>query len=313
MIIVLGDLIADLSLRIANFPINAQDLKPVSYLEVGPGGATNIAIMAARFGMPVACLGEMGNDTFGEVVRSGLAREGIDTRHIIITDDSKTPVAGVIVDEKREPAYLGYLGKLVVRALPESWHTPIRDADALFADGWVEIPEMPAVILSAFRMAREHGVKTFFDPGPGNGAFDLTWHVDAAALATVLLVNEEEAQRLTGRADSLAAARQLVQNGSELVVLKRGADGLVLITVKQEQAVSGFKVEPRDFTGAGDSVTGAILYGYFNGMDLQALGILGNATGAAKVQKLGTGHNMPTLAEIRATLEQHAPAYANFI
>lgn len=313
MIIVLGDLIADLALRIADFPINAQDLKPLSYLEIGPGGATNIAIMAARFGLPVVCLGEMGNDIFGEIVRAGLEREGIDTRRIIITDESKTPVAGVIVDEKREPAYLGYLGKLVVRALPQMWHAPIKTADALFADGWIEIPEMSAMILAALRMARAAGVKTFFDPGPGNGAFDLTWHADAAALATVLLVNEQEAQRLTGLADPLAAAQQLVRRGSELVVLKRGARGMVLVTAEHDTAVGGFKVEPRDFTGAGDSVTGAMLYGYLQGLDPQALGVLGNATGAAKVQKLGTGHNMPTLAEIRSTLEQFAPAYANLI
>lgn len=313
MIIVLGDLIADLALRIADFPINAQDLKPLSYLEVGPGGATNIAIMAARFGLSVVCLGEMGDDTFGEIVRGGLKREGIDTERIIITGESKTPVAGVIVDEKREPAYLGYLGNLVVRALPEMWHAPIKSADALFADGWIEIPEMPAMILAAFRMARAAGAKTFFDPGPGNGAFDLTWHADAAALATVLLVNEQEAQRLTGLGDPLDAARQLIRSGSELVVLKRGARGMVLVTAERETAVGGFKVEARDFTGAGDSVTGAILYGYFQGLDADTLGILANATGAAKVQKLGTGHNMPTLAEIRRTLEQFAPAYANLI
>lgn len=313
MIIILGDLIADLALRIPDFPIQAQDLKPVSYLEIGPGGATNIAIMAARFGLPVACLGEMGADTFGEIVRRGLERESIDTKSILIPAESKTPVAGVIVDEKREPAYLGYLGKLVVRTLPAEWQTRIENADALFADGWIEIPEMPEMLLNAFQIARSAGVKTFFDPGPGNGAFDLTWHSRVAALATVLLVNEEEAQRLTGLANGMAAAQQLVQNGSELVVLKRGAQGLVLVTASQEHAVDGFKVEPRDFTGAGDSVTGAMLYGYLNGLDLPTLGILGNATGATKVTKLGTGHNMPTLGEIRATLQEYAPAYANLI
>ncbi len=313
MITILGDLIADLSLRISDFPINAQDLKPISYLEIGPGGATNIAIMAARFGLPVACLGELGQDTFGEIVRAGLDREGIDTRRIITTDESKTPVAGVVVDENREPAYLGYPGNLVVRALPEIWHAPIKTAQALFADGWVEIPEMPAMILEAFSRARQAGVKTFFDPGPGNGAFDRTWHLDAAALTTVLLVNQAEAQRLAGISDPLDAARQLVRNGSELVVLKRGAEGLVLVTAAREQTVGGFRVEPRDFTGAGDSVTGAMLYGYLRGMDLEPLGVLGNATGAAKVEKLGTGHNMPTLAEIRAILARHAPGYANLI
>lgn len=313
MVYMLGDLIADLSMRIPDFPVNAQDLKPLSYLEIGPGGSTNIAIMAARLGLPVSCLGEMGSDSFGETVRAGLQREGIGIEHIIVTPESKTPVAGVLVDRNREPAYLGYMGHLTVRTLPPAWEPLLTDAQALFADGWVEIPEMAQMILDAFRLARAAGVKTFFDPGPGNPAFDLEWHLQAAALASVLLVNEDEAKRLTGLKDARAAALTLVRNGSGLVVLKRGARGLTLYTPTAEQDSAGFPVDAVDLTGAGDSVTGAILYGVLNGLDLETMGVLANATGASKVQKLGTGHNMPTLNEIRATLSRFAPEYSNLI
>lgn len=309
MVIVLGDLIADLAIRIPNFPINAQDLKHISYLEIGPGGATNIAIMAARFGLPVAYLGEIGSDTFGEIVLNGLQREGITITDVITTPETKTPVAGVLVDQHREPAYLGYMGNLTVHSLPAAWRAPIQQADALFADGWIEIPEMPNMILGAFRLAQSATVPTFFDPGPGNAAFDLNWQLEAASLSTVLLVNAEEAMRLTNMDDPFAAAQALVKNGSKLVVLKRGADGLVLVTADAQHTAAGYAVTPIDFTGAGDSVTGAMLYGYLKGLDAAALGILGNATGATKVQKLGTGHNMPTLDEIRATLEQFAPTF----
>lgn len=313
MVIVLGDLIADLAIHIPAFPIHAQDLKPISYLEIGPGGATNIAIMAARFGLRVECLGEVGRDAFGEIVLSGLKREGVGTTQVVITKESKTPVAGVLVDKQREPAYLGYLGNLTVRELANVWRAQIELAEALFADGWVEIPEMPQMILDAFRVAKTAGAKIFFDPGPGNPAFDLNWHVQAAALATVLLVNEEEAKRLANLDDALAAAKFLIGKGSELVVLKRGARGMILLTAQAQVEIDGFKVEPRDFTGAGDSTTGAILYGYLNRWDLQTLAVVANATGASKVQKLGTGHNMPTLAEIRATLEKFAPMYVSRI
>lgn len=313
MVIVFGDLIADLAMRIQDFPIQAQDLKPLSYLEIGPGGATNIAIMAARFRLPVSCMGQVGRDAFGEIVMSGLRREGIETGNIIVSESGKTPVAGVLVDRQREPAYLGYMGNLVVRDLADGWRETIEQAQALFADGWVEIPEMPGMILDAFRAAKNAGVKIFFDPGPGNPAGDLTWQIEAAALATVLLVNKEEAQRLANVGDPIAAARSLVQKGPELVVLKMGAEGMILVTRHAEVRSAGFPVEALDFTGAGDSVTGAILYGYLNGLDLEALGILGNATGATKVQKLGTGHNMPSLDEIRATLQRFAPERAGLV
>ena len=60
--------------------------------------------------------------------------------------------------------------------------------------------------------------------------------------------------------------------------------------------------ELRDATGAGDSFAGAAIFGYLNGLSLRQIGTLGNAAGAAKIQKLGTGHNMPTPEEIQGIL-----------
>jgi sugar/nucleoside kinase (ribokinase family) len=304
MVIILGDLIADFSLRIARFPIQAQDLLKVAYIELGPGGATNVAISAARLGLAVACLGEVGDDRFGTVVLEGLQREGIDISQVVVTPRASTPVAGVIVDARGEPAYLGYPGSLQLTALPPAWRQLIQEAQALYADGWVEHSGGRDIILEAFRLAHTAGVPTFFDPGPGNPALDNAWHCEAAALATVLLATDDEASRLSGIGDPLTSARALLANGSQLVVIKRGEAGCLLLTGEEMHISPGFPVEARDTTGAGDSLAGAVIYGYLKGLPLVALGTLANATGAAKVQKLGTGHNMPTRAEVRAVLER---------
>jgi sugar/nucleoside kinase (ribokinase family) len=304
MVIVLNDLIADFSLRIATFPIRAQDLPKVSYIELGPGGATNVAISAAHFGLEVACLGEVGDDRFGAIVREGLSREGIDVSGIVVTPDARTPVAGVIVDERGEPAYLGYPGSLQQMTLADGWAERIQSAQGLYADGWIERMAERDIILAAFSLARDAGAPTFFDPGPGNPAIDNAWQRDAAALATVLLATDEEASRLSGMDDPLASARALIANGSKLAVIKRGEAGCLLLGEGKTEVSPGFPVDVRDATGAGDSLAGAVMYGYLKELPLAALGTLANATGAAKVQKLGTGHNMPTLAEVRAVLER---------
>jgi sugar/nucleoside kinase (ribokinase family) len=312
MITILGDLIADLSIRIPSFPIAAQDLKPITYLEIGPGGATNIAIMAARFGLRVACLGELGTDPFGSIVRQGLEREGVDISGIFISDKTRTPVAGVLVDTQSEPAYLGYVGELYVKTLPSQWRARILASQGLFADGWVEIIQMPDMILEAFQMARDNGIPTFFDPGPGNPAIGSNWHKRAASMATILLLNADEATKLTKINEPLRAARALLENGSELVVLKRGAEGMTLVTAQAVVESPGYRVDALDLTGAGDSVTGAVMYGYLRGLALSQIGVLANATGAAKVQKLGTGHNMPTVDQVRSVLDRFAPQAGTF-
>lgn len=300
--LVLCDLIADISLRLPGFPVNAKDIQRLSYMDLGPGGACNAAIMAARFGLHVGALGEVGSDTFGEIVRTGLQREGVDLSQLVVSEDGRTPVAGVLVDPAGEPAYLGYRGDLKVRSWPDQWNVPISEAAALYADGWAEMAETPSLILRGFEQAQANNVPVFFDPGPGNPDVDANWVPHAVSLATVLLVNKEEGQRLSGQIEDAAVLDALLGLGPAWVVLKCGAEGLVVANRSQRAEVPGFAVEVRDTTGAGDSVSGAIMYGVLAGMAAQDLAVLCNATGAAKVQKLGTGHNLPTMAEIAVVL-----------
>lgn len=304
MVIVLGDILADYAIRVEQLEIQPKDLQRVSYLALGPGGACNVAIMASHLGLPVCALGEVGADLFGEIVLEGLAAEGVDVSRVIVTPEARTPVANVLVDEQGEPAYLGFPGSLQVMSLPAEWRPLIAAADALYADGWIDQQEEAVIILDALRQAHGSGVPAFFDPGPGNPKVDNDWHTEAASLATVLLATEDEARRLSGEADPVNSARVLLARGSQLVVIKRGMAGCFLLTEDDLHIAPGLPVIAIDATGAGDSLAAAVIYGHLNRFSLQAMGDLGNATGAAKVLKLGTGHNMPTIAEVNAMLRR---------
>ena len=304
MLIVLGDLIADFSLRIRSFPVAAGDLQKVEYLELGPGGSANVAMMAARLGLEVACLGEVGDDLFGKVVLDGLQRESVDVSGVVVSAGGKTPVAGVVVDSSGEPAYLGHRGSHRLKAFQKGWRKTLKGAQALFSDGWVEQASGADMILDALSTARSAGVPAFFDPGPGNPRVSNAWHVEACHMARVVMATEEEVRRLTGLSDPLDSARSLLAEGTELAVVKRGVAGCVLLTKDEVRLAPGYPVEVRDATAAGDSLDAAVIYGYLNHLPLPALGALANAAGAAKVQKLGTGHNVPTVAEVAAVLER---------
>lgn len=309
-VLILGDLIADISMRLPKFPVQARDIHRLSYMEVGPGGACNVAIMAARFGVDVGALGEVGDDGFGLVVREGLRLEGIDIKDLVVTKHAHTPVAGVVVDETSEPGYLGYPGSLRKRELLEPWKQAIQSGQAFFADGWAEYEETPAMVLAGFDTARAAGLPTFFDPGPGNPDIDNKWQLEAISKSTVVLMNRREAKRLTNLDDDEAVVRVLQQLGAELILLKRGEQGLLAARGDERVQAPGLDVEAKDATGAGDSVAGAMVYGVLHGLPLEKLAVLANATGAAKVQNIGTGHNMPTLEQIAMLLQDnhHNPA-----
>jgi sugar/nucleoside kinase (ribokinase family) len=302
MIIILGDILADYSIRVETLDMQPRDLQRVTYLGLGPGGACNVAIVASRLGLDAHALGEVGQDLFGEIVLEGLADEGIDVSGMQVTPGVRTPVANVLVDERGEPAYLGFAGSLQMGDLRPDWIDIIRRADALYCDGWAEHPGVPRVNLEGLRVAREAGVPTFFDPGPGNPEIDNAWHNEAAALATVLLATEDEARRLSGEDDPVVSAKKLLAQGSKLVIIKRGMAGCFLLTADDLHIAPGLPVNARDATGAGDSLAAAVMYSFLNNFALTEMGDLANATGAAKVVKLGTGHNLPTVAEINAML-----------
>jgi sugar/nucleoside kinase (ribokinase family) len=312
-ILILGDLIADINMRLPKFPVQARDIHRLSYMEVGPGGACNIAIMAARFGLQVSAVGEVGDDGFGLLVREGLKREKVDVNNLQVTAGARTPVAGVVVDRAGEPAYLGYAGSLQLRTWPEEWSAVVQKAQALFADGWAEYIETPDLVLRGFEIARQAGVSVFFDPGPGNPDVGNTWMKDAIGLSDVVMLNRSEARTIVGDRDDLNLIRALQDLGPSWVLLKRGAEGLLLARDSEVAKAQGLAVEVRDATGAGDSVAGAIIYGVMNELPLESLAVLANATGAAKVMKLGTGHNMPRSQEIAAVLEANGYRPADYL
>lgn len=302
---ILGDLIADIGMRLPKFPVQARDIHRLSYMEVGPGGACNVAIMASRFGVDVGALGEVGDDGFGLVVREGLRREGVDVANLIVTKEADTPVAGVVVDQASEPGYLGYPGSLRERSLLKKWKSAIEKGQAFFADGWAEYEETPAMLLAGFDAAREAGVPSFFDPGPGNPDIDNKWQLEAISKSTVVLMNRREAKRLTNLDDDEDVVKTLQHLGAELILLKRGEQGLLAARGAERIQAPGLDVEAKDATGAGDSVAGAMIYGVLHELPLQKLAVLANATGAAKVQNIGTGHNMPSLEQIAVVLHDN--------
>ena len=292
----------DLSLRIAQFPVRAEDMQLLEGLDLGPGGAANVAIVAARLGMEVGCMGEIGDDLFGKVLLDGLRREAIDTALVQVTLSGRTPVAGVLTDALGEPAYLGFPGQLTLAHLVPAWRDAIRRAEALFADGWIDAGSGADLVLEGLLAARAADVPTFFDPGPGNPRHPADWRRLAAELATVVLGTESQIAALYDGLEAREVAGRLLAANARLVVIKRGAQGSLLLQPNRSLEAPAFPVQLVDATGAGDSLDAAVLFGVLRGLEFPDLADLGNAAGAAKVGKWGTGHNLPTLAEIRKVL-----------
>jgi sugar/nucleoside kinase (ribokinase family) len=302
LITILCDVLADIGFYVEAFPITAESMARSRELHITSGGATNVAITAARLGLVVQVLGEVGDDAIGDIVLRELEKEGIDATGIVRSHGATTPVAGVVVDHLGEAGYIGYPGTLVIEELTDDWRARIAGSQALFADGWADHEAVADIVLEGFRVARDNGVPSFFDPGPGNPDFERGWHKEAARLASVILATEAEASWLSGLNDIKRTAETILNWGPELVVIKRGPGGCLLTRDGQFYLSPSFPVEILDNTGAGDALDAAVINAYLKGFDLERMGALANAAGAAKARKRGTGRNMPKREEIEAVM-----------
>jgi ribokinase len=126
-------------------------------------------------------------------------------------------------------------------------------------------------------------------------------------------LTEEELPILAGGSDGLEAARSLLNAGPELVCVKRGRHGCMIISRDQVVEHEGYPVTVRDTAAAGDAFAAAFIYAYLKQWPLKDVAAFANAMGAAKVQKVGSGSSVPTAAEVQQVLDDVRNRFKNLI
>jgi sugar/nucleoside kinase (ribokinase family) len=304
-IITIGDVIVDLNIVIPRLPVQANDYQLGSEMFIVPGGTNgNFIIAGQRLGLQVRPLGSVGDDVFGQELIRALKREGVDLGLLYVEKGVATTVAVVLIDDAGEHAFLGFMGAKGPTALPDEWRHAIGDASAVFTAAYAFSEMHPDVILDGIAMANEAHVPFFFDAGPEGPKMPADLLSEILQHTRVFFTTAEEVSAMAGADEYPAAARLFLSQGPQMVVVKRGPAGCHVFARGGDVECPGFPVEVRDTTGAGDSFDAAFVYAFLAGFDIREMGILANAMGAAKVQKLGAGTNVPTADEVRAILER---------
>ena len=84
--------------------------------------------------------------------------------------------------------------------------------------------------------------------------------LDLIKKVSLFVINDSEAEELTGEKNVILAGRKLRQMGPETVIVKKGEHGAVLFHEDGLFALPAYPVtDLRDPTGAGDSFAGALI------------------------------------------------------
>lgn len=303
-ILSLGDLVSDLNVGIERLPVIHQQHQLVHQVRLEPGGAGNFMLAGARLGCQMVALGVVGDDIYGHEMLEVLQSEGVETKDVIRQTDGNTTLVFVLADNHGHHVFLGQVGRGPQVAFPDSWKTALCTADAVHSYGYTLNEErLAATLLAGMEYALGCGRPVFFDPGPHVATVPFETRRMALQRCSGLILTEEEIPLVLPGAQGLDDAPALFSDTLRLVVVKRGAAGSVALTAQGERAEHpGFPVPLVDSTAAGDSFAAAFIAGWLQERPLVDALAMANAMGAAKVQKPGSGRQVPTLAEMQAVL-----------
>lgn len=269
---------------------------------MGYGGkGANQAVMAAKLGGEVAVVTKLGQDIFGENTLKNFQAWGIDTRHVLFTDQAFSGVAPIAVDPQGHNTIIIVTGAndLLTEEEIEAARPVIAAAQILVCQ--LEIPL--ETTLAALRIARQEGVQTIFNPAPARPELSQELY----QLSDIFCPNESETELLTGRpvgtlSEAESAARILLERGAGTVILTLGERGSLLVTAGEAVHVPATPVAALDSTGAGDAFVGSLAYFLAAGKSLAEATRRANHIAALSVQSSGTQSSFPLAADLPAEL-----------
>ena len=282
------------------------------------GSPTNVAVAACRLGRRAAVVTRVGDDGFGEYIRTALAEQfGVVNDYVSVDPHLRTALAFCALDPPTEPPLLFYREprgpdmNLTIDDIPEVAYT----VPVLWVTGsrFAQEPSRSAVRAALERRNRaEHTVldldyRDSFWTSPAEASAHIGSAVDHA---TVAVGNRTECEIAVGTADADKAADRLLERGVSLAVVKMGADGVLVATAGGRSAVPPVPVEVVCGLGAGDAFGGALADGLLAGLDPAETVTRANAAGAIVAGRLTCADAMPTAAEIDAVLGGADPASA---
>jgi fructokinase/2-dehydro-3-deoxygluconokinase len=311
-VLCLGDICADLIIPYAAALKAKSDPASCVNADVRPaegGSVANTACAIARLEIPVLFAGTCGLDAYGQMLKRGLEREGVDTSLLRMEPDKPTQLVLLVLNEQGDrtafacPAHLGSQHSILPDQIP---------ADIVERISWLHVTGMmlredPAAStqLDLMRRCRESGVPVSFDINVRVEALQNELFAKNLGLAKeladyILGSSFDEIPLLAGERDAELAAQKLAAHGAA-VISRSGDQGADLFRNGTRIHAPAFPVTVADTVGAGDAFDGAFIAAKLSGLSDADAMQEANAAAAICVSK-PSGRGSPARAELDAFL-----------
>ena len=306
-----GILVADvMASPISSYPGKGERTRIGAVTVYNGGNAMTAAINLKKMGVESCIVGKIGDDMFGEFLRSRLDRAGVDTRGLATDPETQSSVSVVLLDGSGERSFLHCVGTNGTFGLSDVDFDVIADCDLVFVTGSFLMDRFDGTETRDFlKRCKEMGKTTLLDvcwdaKGRWGELLDMSMpYID------YLMPSIDEAVCIAGRKEPDDIADVFMQKGAKNVVIKMGKTGAYLRLAGEEHgriypAVG--KMKAVDTTGAGDSFCSGFLASYARGKSPEDCVRFANAVGALCVTAKGATTGIRTYEETLRFLEENS-------
>jgi len=305
-VIAIGELLIDMIADTPGLSLKRQ----ITFKRFAGGAPANFAVGIKRLGLPSGVISKVGDDFFGSFLLDTLKKEQVDTSQIKVTNQYKTALAFVGLDEKRNPNFSFYRSPCadIMLTQEEISEEYIKSAKLLMC-GTVSMADEPArsAIFKAIKYAKKHGLQVACDPNLRDDLWhfkDPKEHIFRILKDTdIFLPSITEAEFITGEKGE-KAYETILDLGPSILAITHGAEGSTVLTKDEEFFAPSYKVDVVDTTGAGDAFAAGLITGLLTNMSLKKISYFANAVSALKITRKGA-MNIPTRKEVENFMKKH--------
>jgi sugar/nucleoside kinase (ribokinase family) len=274
----------------------SQNLSDATAFERFQGGSpANMGANMARLGHSVALVSCVGNDNLGTFLVNEIAKTGIDTQFIAVSEQQPTTIV-VVSRSTGTPDFIAY--RTADRMLQPAHISNDLLANASFFHTTcfaLSLEPAQSTIVDAARRAAALGCQISLDANYAPSIWrdrEQAWKVisEYCSYGAFIKLSEDDAERLYGSKQSnQSIIRDLHTKGATLVCLTLGAEGSIISyeNGEKEYRLYGKKIEVKDVTGAGDAFWSGFLTAYLDGHPVEICAEAGANLAALKLTTVG--------------------------
>ena len=293
-VLVIGSLIVDNTIYVKSLPQPGETIFAKSSLISHGGKGANQALAVHLSGGEVNLMGCVGGDSVGEEYKRYLQEKGVGSDYLMTSLTNRTGSAFITVDDSGENSIIvnsGSNSDLRANHIDENIDI-IKTSEIMLLQ-----QEIPAsTIQHACMIGKKCGLTIIMNPSPLKPSFNIKQFP-----CDILILNEIEAQQLSGKDNPIESFEVFDSFGVETVIITRGAQTVLYkhLTdpIKQFQPP---KVQAIDTVGAGDTFAGTFAASLLRNESLHNSIQFASVAASISVTKKGAQGAMPTKKEIES-------------